>query len=464
MQELEIKEMFCRPADERAVLSYCMKNLDNYYAVCSKLAPSDFLYSQHELLMLLFQTLSAKGSEVFDANIINAEAVGAGVLDDIGGLKYIQTISSVHASEKNFDIHLNEVVEAAAKFKLFKVMQEKMDYLVENAKGGVSSSELMGAVESSIMDLTVSNYSVNEPINLSNGLREYIEERRTSGSLLTGLTTGFPVLDKQIDGLIPGSLTVIAARKKMGKSAFLTNIAVELAYIQNIPILYVDTEMTFDEFRPRAIAKLAKVSERDIKHGNYDDDTYKRLMQSADIVDSGRLFHEYMPGYSVDKLVALYKKYKYKENIGLIVFDYLKEPSSSSIDRQRKEYQILGDVTTKIKDLAGQLNIPALTAVQLNRDNDVADSDRIARYADVICLWQKRSKEERDLGGEHCGSYKLIVRDSRRGGATSEEGIGYHFFKDKLTIREVAPEHQYFMNVNNHSEDEEGLPDYDLQA
>lgn len=464
MSELETKEMFCRPADERAVLSYCMKNIDNYYTVCSKLMSSDFLYSQHELLMLLFQTLSAKGAEVFDTNLINSEAVSAGVLEDIGGLKYIQTISNVHASDANFDIHLNEVVEASSKYKLFRIIQENMDYIAKNSKGGASSSELVGAVESSIMDLTVSSYNVREPINIADGLREYIEERRTTGVPLTGLTTGFPIFDKQIDGLIPGSLTVIAARKKMGKSAFLTNIAVELAYVQNIPILYVDTELTFDEFRPRAIAKLARVPERGIKHGNYDDDTYRRLMQAADIVDGGKLFHEYMPGYSVEKLVALYKKYKHKENIGLIIFDYLKEPNSGSIDRQRKEYQILGDVTTKIKDLAGQLNIPALTAVQLNRDNDVADSDRIARYADVICLWQNRSKEEMDAGGTHCGTYKLIVKDSRRGGATSEEGIGYYFFKDKLTIREVAPEHQYFMNANNHSEDEGGLSDYDLQA
>jgi hypothetical protein len=241
----------------------------------------------------------------------------------------------------------------------------------------------------------------------------------------------------------------------MGKSAFLTNVAINVAYLQRIPVLYVDTELTFQEWRTRALAKIANVKERTIKHGGYDNVTYAKLQKCIELVEKGKLFHEYMPGYSVDKLVALYKKYRYKEKIGLIVFDYLKEPDSSSVERQRKEYQLLGDVTTKLKDLAGRLEIPALTAVQLNRDNDIADSDRIARYADVICHWGQRSDDEREEGGDACGTHKLVIRDTRRGGATSEHGIGYMFFKEYLDVKEVPIDRQHFTNfervVNNDS-------------
>jgi hypothetical protein len=253
--------------------------------------------------------------------------------------------------------------------------------------------------------------------------------------------------------MVNGTLLVIAARKKMGKSTFLSNIAIHVAYILNKPVLYVDTELSFNEWRTRALSTVSGVKEREIKHGGYDDLTYGHLKKASRLVKKGKLFHEYMPGYSVDKLVALYKKYRHKENIGLIVFDYLKEPDSTSIDRQRKEYQILGDVTTKLKDLAGQLDIPALTAVQLNRDNDIADSDRIARYADVICVWGTRDDKEAEAGGVNCGTHKLVIKDTRRGGATSDEGIGYNFFKEFLKIKEVPADKQYFNNfekVVNH--------------
>lgn len=446
MNDIEMREQFCRPVDERILISFCMKDLSLYFAVCARLSPDDFLYNQHENIMTLLQALSIKGSEKLDLDIVSSEAIAQNIINDIGGLKYLQTIYNIKASSKNFELHLNAVVEACMKYKLCKILDSGLHNLEENAKDGLSGFDLVGSLEGSIMGLSTESYNINEPKNLADGLAAYIENKRANRITISGLSTGFPILDKQIDGLIPGTLTVVAARKKMGKSTFLSNIATYIAYVLRKPILYVDTELNFEEWRTRALATISGVKERDIKHGGYDDTVYMLLQKALRVIDGGKLFHEYMPGYSVDKLVALYKKYKYKESIGLIAFDYLKEPDSSSVDRQRKEYQILGDITTKLKDLSGQLNIPALTAVQLNRDNDVADSDRVARFADVLCVWSARTKEEQEAGGYDCGSHKLVIRDTRRGGATSEEGIGYIFFKEKLGIREVKADKQYFHN------------------
>lgn len=466
MQDIKVKEMFCRPADERALLFYCMKDLTNYFAVCSKLSHTDFLYSQHQMIMMLFEKLVTKGAENFETNLLQAEATAEGVLENVGGLQYLQTISNINVAQGNFDVYLNSVFEAATKYKLYSLLAEKTRNLEQNAKDGLDSADLLSSVEASILDLSMCGLNINEPIELGEGLADYIKERKENKVELSGVSTGYPILDKQIDGMVPGTLLVIAARKKMGKSTLLSNIAVHVAYRLRLPVLYVDTELSFPEWRSRALASISGVKERDIKHGGFDDATEARLMQANTLVENGKLFHEYMPGYSVDKLVALYKKYSYKEKIGLIVFDYLKEPDSSSVDRQRKEYQILGDVTTKLKDLAGQLNIPALTAVQLNRSNDIADSDRIARYADVVALWADRPKEESEEGGVHCGSHKLIIKDTRRGGATSESGIGYNFFKDRLEIREVLIDNQYFTNfekiVNEDSAKYEGYENEEL--
>jgi len=466
MSEIKKQELFCRPADERALIAYCMKDLASYFAVCSKLSPSDFLYSQHEMIMLLFEALASKGAERFETNLMISEATAGGFLDNIGGLKYIKTISDIKVDQSNFDVYLNSVLEATTKYKLYTLLIEKKETIERNAKEGLESSDLLSSVEAAILDLSMSGFNINEPINLGDGLSEYIEDLRNKKIELSGISTGFPILDKQIDGMVPGTLLVISARKKEGKSTFLSNIAIHVAYRLKIPTLYVDTELSFGEFRTRNLATISGLKERDIKHGGYDDYQYNRLKGAQKLIDSGKLFHEYMPGYSVDKLVALYKKYRHKEKIGLIVFDYLKEPDSTSVDRQRKEYQLLGDVTTKLKDLAGQLNVPALTAVQLNRNNDIADSDRIARYADVICMWGGRDKKEMETGGTECGSHKLVIKDTRRGGATSEEGIGYRFFKQSLQIKEVPIDQQYFTNftkvVNDDSADSEGYENEEL--
>jgi hypothetical protein len=125
-----------------------------------------------------------------------------------------------------------------------------------------------------------------------------------------------------------------------------------------------------------------------------------------------------------------------------MVFDYIKEPISASLNAQRKEYQILGDVTTSLKDLAGSLDIPCLAAVQVNREGAVADSDKIVRYADTIMEWTYKTQEEIEMKGIAGGQYKLVVRETRRGGMTPKEGIGYLFRKSTLKIDEAEPPDQ----------------------
>jgi len=448
MDVIGFKDLFCRPMDERALIACCMKDISYYFSVCSKLRPTDFLYSQHEMLMFILAELSTRGSEKFEPNLVIAEASAKGILEDCGGIRYIKTIYDMAVDPDNFILYLESVIESSTKFKLYGLLHNNIERISRNSKEGLSSADLLGAVEGEILDLSMSGCNISEPIDFAEGISEYIEARRNNRIELSGLSTGYPILDKQIDGMINGTLLVIAARKKMGKSTLLSNIGLHVAYRLDKPVLYVDTELSFEEWRSRSLSTISGVKERDIKHGGYDDMAYQSLKKAERLIKKKKLFHEYMPGYSVDKLVALYRKYKHKENIGLIIFDYLKEPDSSSVDRQRKEYQILGDVTTKLKDLAGEMDIPALTAVQLNRANDIADSDRIARYADVVCLWSDREKEEIEMGGDSSGTHKLIIKDTRRGGSTSNEGIGYMFFKEFLKIKEVPVDKQYFSNFN----------------
>jgi replicative DNA helicase len=308
------------------------------------------------------------------------------------------------------------------------------------------------------MDLSTHAKSINEPRNLGDGLVEYIEERRNNPIEMSGISTGFSILDKQIDGLVPGTLTIISARKKMGKSTFLSNVAAHIAYRLHIPALYIDTEMSFDEWRDRIIAMLSGIEERVVKHGGYTKEHYDEIKKAVEIIGKGKLFHQRMPNYSVDKLTSLYKKYKIKEKIGVGIFDYLKEPDSANSDKRRQEWQILGDVTTRIKDLAGDLSIPFITAVQLNRNNEVAGSDRISWFGDIVMQWMHKEQKEMDAKGFEGGQFKLVIRDTRRGGGTPEEGIGYKFYKKKLLIKEALPIHQviqYGDNVIDHASDDE---------
>lgn len=446
---------FCRATDERLLLKFCISDQDMYYSVASKLVEDDFLNKSHRTLYVLIGSLYGSGYNKLDSTIIINEAKNMGVIDSLGGPEYLSGVVNADVSTSNFDKILHNVLEASTKSKLYEAIDRHRGTIIDSVKGrtSLSSADLIGNLENFIMDLSTSSRAIKEPLDVAEGLSEWIDNLRDNKVEMSGISTGYPILDKQIDGMIPGTLMFIAARKKMGKSAFLTNVAAYVAFKLKIPTLYVDTEMSFLQFRSRLVAGMAGVKERTIIHGGYSDNEYNNIVRRClRLATEGNLYHEYMPGYTVDKLVALYKKFKLKHDIGFAVFDYLKEPAlSATSDKQRKEYQILGDVATRLKDLSGELDIPFLSAVQLNRSDDIADSDKIARYADIIAHWAKKELEEFEAGGHQGGTHKLMIKDTRRGGSTGEAGISYYFFKEHLRIKEVDAEHQL---VNYMKEDE----------
>jgi replicative DNA helicase len=323
----------------------------------------------------------------------------------------------------------------------------------ESTNEDSTASDLIGKVTSDVLELSLKSKAVKEAKNISDGIEEYVEERRLHPIEFCGLSTGFPILDKRIDGLVPGTLAVICARPKNGKSTFLSNVSANVAFRLGKPVLYVDTEMTFNEWRSRILSMMSGVPERKIKHGGYSDQEYHNIQQAIKLIKGGKLFHEYMPGYSIDKLAALYKTYKHIEGIELGIFDYIKAPPGADFSN-KKEHQLLGDVTTVLHDLAGELQIPFFCANQINRQDDIADSDRILRYADVLMFFKRKDLEEINNAGISSGTYRLVIKHSRRGGETPSEGIGYDFFKSTLQISE-APVQQIDYSGKEYSESED---------
>lgn len=431
------KELFCQAVYERALLSYCFESVDNYYIISAIISDQDFLRPEHRLIWIILGSLIKRGVNRFDGALIMNEAKLNGVVKDIGGYEYVNAIIGMDLGDSNLDYYINKVLDASTKFKLYVKLQSGLTNISGNALNeDVAASDLIGDIGKEIMDLSLKSKAVKEATNLSDGLEEYIEERRENPVEYCGVSSGFTILDKRIDGLVPGTLTVVCARPKHGKSTFLCNIGAHVAYRLLKPVLYVDTEMPFDQWRTRMVAMLSGVPERRIKHGGYTEQENFNIQQAIKLIKKGKFFHEFMPGYSIEKLVAVYNKYKHVEGIELAIFDYIKEPPGGG-DRSRKEYQLLGDVTTALKDMSGELDIPFLCANQLNRNKDIADSDRVLRYADVLMFLKPKEMEEIERGGIEAGGYKLVITDSRRGGTTPEEGIGLDFLKRTLQMNEA---------------------------
>jgi hypothetical protein len=316
-------------------------------------------------------------------------------------------------------------------------LEDKADNLEKNLTDhGVKSIDLINDVEFGLLNLMQSDDISDDPEDIFLNMDAYVEKILNNKVDMVGMSTGFPILDDRIDGFIDGTLNVIAAYKKGGKSCMSMCIALHAAFKLGIPILYVDTEMSSEQVYPRMLSRLTRIPEKRIKRGQIADNEREILtLASKALTTKGKYFHKYMPGFTLDAVVALIKKYHSKYGIGLVIFDYIKSGAQEDFSNI-KEYQLLGNTTITLKDLSGILNIPILAAVQRGRSGDIADSDRIARYADTVIILEEKTKEEVEKLGFQGGLHKFVIRHSRRGGETPIEGIGVHFRKSILSIQE----------------------------
>lgn len=291
-------------------------------------------------------------------------------------------------------------------------------------------------VESGLID-RISKKETDEPEDIFTTLKPFAEKLFEDKKEIVGLSTGFPTLDDNIDGMENGTLTVIAAHKKVGKSTCCMNIALNSAINENIPILYIDTEMSTDKNKTRILSHITGIPEKKLKRGDISDKERDMVNKVLDKFDGNiKYYHKYVPGFTIEGVTSLIRSYYIKHGIKLAIFDYIKAGSSADF-KNLKEYQLLGNMTIALKDLAGMLDIPILTAVQRSREGDIADSDRIARYADTIIFLDVRSKDEIDELGFSYGLYKFVVKHARSGGTTNEKGIGLHFRRQILTLYEA---------------------------
>lgn len=457
---------------EATLLFLCMKDIESFYYIETKIQPVDFQHKPHRLIFDLMKRLSAAGVKQLTSDQLIAEAQSCGTLDEIGGYEELingisRRLVEAGSSVENIDAHIEKVKNISNNMKLKKFCQDTSEYF-KTISDRITRDNRDKIVDTIVNDLLFLNEEIKNEDSCVSNVEDFITNYAKNMYEFTpvelgGISTGYSIFDKQINGLRAGTLTIIAADKKAGKSAFLSNIASHVAVELNTPVLYIDTEMTNEEWNLRHLAMLSGVEERSLTNMNLNDLDRQRVEVAATKIKDKKITHYYMPGLELDKIISVVNRFYKMENIGLVILDYIKEPDSSAGTRNRNEYQLLGDLTTLLKNLAGKLNIPILTAAQLNQQGKIADSYKILRYADVICYWDRRSDDELTNGGgrERCGNFKLIIGDSRRGGTTPMEGIGYKFYKRTLSVYEVPIDDQYFFSYAiNKTEEPDDMEDY----
>ena len=306
-------------------------------------------------------------------------------------------------------------------------------------------SELSNQVYGELDSLTQKFVTSEEIHSLGENLDDIwaeIESRRTADGIY-GLPSKYPSFLPYFT-YEPGELYLVQAKYKQGKSAFLMNEAIHK--LQNgVPVLVVDSEMSTRQYTERLLSNISKVGIKKIKNGTYNEEEYQRVKQALAWVKQQSFVHIYDPNMTMEKLYSIVKMLKRKIGLGFVVFDYLKDNSGSSSDI----YNALGAKCDFLKNkIAGELDLPVLSAAQLNRMNEVADSLKINMYLSVAIKWGYKTQEMQIRDGVQCGNMYAKIYINRLGEQQMEDDdmayIDFIFLGDTMSVEEaeqhVVPE------------------------
>lgn len=474
--ELEkLKDNFASSGSESAVLACIFKDPVHYYNVEQKLAEEDFFRTQHRAIYIIVKSLMRQEIIAIDAAAILTQAVALGLDKSIGGYDYVNALFDKNIDPKNIDFYIERVADAATKLKIILAADDIVKITEKNkvlTDSTLPAKDIVDHAQEKFLQIAMDGQRGTDAVNMSEGLDDLIAEAMDNSDRIKGLETGFYRLDGAINGLEPGTLTVLGARPKIGKSTMLMNWAKHMAYHSEVSVLYIDTEMTLREQQFRLASMLSQVTERDIKNGTFKDDDmcHSQVDQACEIINNGNLFHKYYPDFTAEGISSLVRKFHYQYGIGCVIFDYIKLPDSDLKNSHNfKEHQSLGYLCVALKNLSGQLQIPIVTAAQIGRpgankgrvtSSEFADSDRILRYANTLLGLAQKTKEEMREAEEqygrdnarNMGTHRLQILDTRAGGSDFG-GIDIHFRQEVLTMREADVQG---IDLRNDDEDSTG--------
>lgn len=336
-----------------------------------------------------------------------------GQLDSIGGTAYLIALMDGTPSAANVGYYIDIVLEKATARRLIQTCTSAVSRLYEHEAPGENTMDtLVDEIERDILRIRQDQLapSTLTTRDLVQRAMTKIEDLHARQGILTGLSTGFPDLDKMTSGFNGGEMIVIAGRPSSGKSAIAMNIAEHVSVDLNLPVGVFSLEMTADSLMLRLLCGRSRVNLHTVRDGFLAERDVPRLTGAAGKLMAAKLYIDDSSGLSIMQLRAKARRMAQQHQIKLLVIDYLQLLHSTGRKSDNRQQEI-SEISGGVKSLAKELNVPVLVLSQLNRDmerdkrrpklSDLRESGAIEQDADFVGLLYKPAKDDDEQDNSH---------------------------------------------------------------
>ncbi|MFZ3046811.1 MAG: replicative DNA helicase [Desulfatirhabdiaceae bacterium] len=407
---------------EESIISSVLNDNTTLQDIADILSADDFYRSAHQKTFSAILSLFNRGEPV-DLITLTNELKSRGDLETVGGPSFLVQILD------NIPIAVNTVHHALIirdKASLRRLIEKSNAILKRCFEDQGDVDDVLDFAESAIFE--VSSHKVKPAFNHISGLIDVnvdkLEDRRKNKAEYTGIPTGFKGFDKLTFGLQNSDLIILAARPSMGKTALALNIARNVAVDANVPCAIFSLEMAKEQLSMRMLCAEARVPSERVQDGFFTDEDWSDVNHAAGILYDAPIFIDDSGDISAVSIRAKARRLKTKENLGLIVIDYL-QLMKSSVSAERRDLEI-SEISRSLKSLAKELDIPIIALSQLNRKleersdkrpqlSDLRESGALEQDADIVAFIYRDEVYNRDEKNPNKGKAEIIVAKHRNG-------------------------------------------------
>jgi replicative DNA helicase len=352
------------------------------------------------------------------------------VLEFVGGEAYLAELMNGVATTANFETWCRMVRDFAILRTLIGTCENIKDKCFD---GEYAVTELLDQVEKEVleagqMEQRTDTLHIKDIITAKeDGAFNYLVNMMNKTDDIAGLSTGLPGLDKLITGLKPGEMFVLAARPSIGKTSLALNMMSNIALNQTrtTPVGFFSLEMTARQLAVRLLCTESGFSEKDFYDGNVTNMT--KITSAASLLGNSQIFIDPTPALRIRELRSKARRMQSMNDIKVIFIDYLQLMKAEIRSDNRQEE--VSTISSGIKALAKELNIPIVVLAQLNREveksatgtpklSHLRESGAIEQDADIVAFLHRERDAQKESSPEFLAKgleAKLIVEKNRNG-------------------------------------------------
>lgn len=427
---------------ESSLLGSILIDADAIVRVADSIDLNDFYDERHRIIYKSIVYLYAKHSPI-DILTLTNQLKNEDKLENVGGASYLTELTNYVPTSAHVEEYAQIVSQKAVRRRLIKASQDMA------ALGYDESQTIQSLIEEAEAQLfQVSKQHVKQDISSIEDILtesfERLDELHKDKGKIRGVPTGYRDLDNTLAGLQRSDLIVLAARPSMGKTAFSLNLAHNIATKAEQPVLIFSLEMSKEQLVDRMLSMESSVDAWNIRTGNLSDNDFEKIGQAMGTLSEAPIFIDDTPGITVSDLRTKARREQHKQQLGLIVVDYLQLMSGGSrFGAEGNRVQEISEISRGLKAIARELNVPVIALSQLSRSvesrspqipqlADLRESGSIEQDADVVAFiyredWYNPETDRKNIAD--------ILIKKHRNGPTGN--IELYFDKERQRFRSL---------------------------